>query len=442
MFKFSFRQQVLAGFVVSIILVLVVGILSYNSIRQFEEDNVWVDHTQNVIRSSNNLLQHMIDAETGMRGYGATNNKVFLDPYNEALPRISVDLQSLRDLTQDNLAQQKRIDSLTTYVAAQRIILKNDIDSREAKGLDFMLANRMFFDGKQNMDMIRTLVTRIIDSESSILQVRKQSSQSASNTTVIILIGGSLIFLIIILVLFFYIQTTFDKQKKIEEEIKVANIELGKVLAENEAKNWLLTGTGLLNEKMQGQQSEKELSANILAEVCTYTKAAAGTFYLYNDTKHVLELYASYAFHNPDFLKKTIQLAEGWVGQVARDQKATVVKGKLNDRFDLESSVVKEVLAETFIVPFFFDKKLKGVMEVAYAGELAVTSTDYIRTVANDIGIAINTAQARTIMHDLFEETQQQAEELEAQQEEMRVTNEELMNKTEMLQASEEELRV
>ena len=33
MFKFSFRQQVLAGFVVSIILVLVVGILSYNSIR-------------------------------------------------------------------------------------------------------------------------------------------------------------------------------------------------------------------------------------------------------------------------------------------------------------------------------------------------------------------------------------------------------------------------
>jgi peptidoglycan hydrolase CwlO-like protein len=61
---------------------------------------------------------------------------------------------------------------------------------------------------------------------------------------------------------------------------------------------------------------------------------------------------------------------------------------------------------------------------------------------ANDIGIAVNTAQARTIMHDLFEETQQQAEELEAQQEEMRVTNEELVNKTEMLQASEEELRV
>ncbi|NHA04030.1 response regulator [Mucilaginibacter sp. HC2] len=442
MLKFSFRQQVLAGFVVSIILVLVVGVLSYNSIRKFEDDNRWVDHTQKVIKSANNLLQHMIDAETGMRGYAATGNKVFLEPYNEALPRINVDLQSMRDLTVDNLVQQKRIDSLTTYVTAQRNILKTNIDTREAKGLEFMVANNMLLNGKENMDMIRKLVTHAIDSESSFLNLRKQSSEKASNTAVIIIIGGSFVFLVIILILFFYIQRTFDQQKKIEGEIKVANIELGKVLAENEAKNWLLTGTGLLNEKMQGQQSEKELSGNILAEVCTYTKAAAGTLYLYNETHQRLELYASYAFHNPDFIKKTVQLTEGWLGQVAKNEKAAVVKGKLNEKFDLESSVIKETLTENFIVPFFFDKKLKGVLEVAYAGELPGHSKDYIVAVANDIGIAVNTAQARTIMHDLFEETQQQAEELEAQQEEMRVTNEELMNKTEMLQASEEELRV
>jgi signal transduction histidine kinase len=85
---------------------------------------------------------------------------------------------------------------------------------------------------------------------------------------------------------------------------------------------------------------------------------------------------------------------------------------------------------------------LKGVLEVGFRNEVPEQVKEYILLVANDIGIAVNTSQARTIMHDLFEETQQQAEELEAQQEEMRVTNEELMNKTEMLQASEEELRV
>jgi CheY-like chemotaxis protein/signal transduction histidine kinase/CHASE3 domain sensor protein len=442
MLKFSFRQQVLAGFVVSILLVLVVGILSYTSIRQLEDDNVWVDHTQSVIRSSNHLLQHLIDAETGMRGYGATGKSVFLDPYNEALPRIGVDLQELRDLTKDKLIQQQRIDSLTSLVAAQRIILKTNIDTRESKGLDYMVQTNMFLNGKQNMDQIRSVIAHIMGTENRFLADRKASSEKASNFAIIVIVCGSIIFLIIILVLFFYIQSTFDKQKKIEDEIKVANIELAKVLAENEAKNWLLTGTGTLNEKMQGQQSEKELSQNVLAEVCKYTNAAAGTFYLYEDKEHRLDLYASYAFHNPDLLKKQVKLSEGWLGQVAADEKAAVVKGKLNDRLELSSSIVKELLTETFIIPFFFDKKLKGVMEVAFAGELADKDKGYIVAVANDIGIAVNTAQARTIMHDLFEETQQQAEELEAQQEEMRVTNEELMNKTEMLQASEEELRV
>jgi transcriptional regulator with GAF, ATPase, and Fis domain len=163
---------------------------------------------------------------------------------------------------------------------------------------------------------------------------------------------------------------------------------------------------------------------------------------LFNEQEEVLELYAYYAFHDLGVIKKTVKLSEGWLGQVAKDQKAAIIKGTLNDKLELETSIISQELVEIMIVPFFYDKKLKGVIEMAYQNQLSGNINDYVLATANDIGIAINTAQARTIMHDLFEETQQQAEELEAQQEEMRVTNEELVNKTEMLQASEEELRV
>src|SRR5271163_3249697 len=98
MLRFSFRQQVFAGFTVSVILVLIVGILSYKSIHQLRSDSAMVDHTQKVIKASSNLLQLMVDAETGMRGYVATNNKSFLDPYNQALPRIHSDLELLKSL--------------------------------------------------------------------------------------------------------------------------------------------------------------------------------------------------------------------------------------------------------------------------------------------------------------------------------------------------------
>lgn len=442
MLKLSFRNQVLAGFAISILLVFIVGMLSFNSLKQLKDDTVMVEHTQQVIRTSTNLLQQLIDAETGMRGYGAAHKKPLLEPYTAALPVIASDLSELKVLVADNLTQKKRVENLSLLVNRQIDILKTNIETRDQFGLEYMVQRNMFLNGKKNMDQIRRYISDIIDTENRLLADRKASSSASSTNAMIFIVVGSIIFLVIIIVLFYYIQRTFAEQKKIEEEIKVTNSELEKVLAENEAKNWLLTGTGLLNEKMQGQQSEHELAENILTEVCSYTNASTGTLYLYNEAEEQLEFYASYAFANLDSLKKTIKLGEGWIGQVAKDNKPVAIKGNLNEKLDLESSIINDVLVESFIVPFFFDKKLKGVIEIAYNDKLEKQNREYISIIADDIGIAINTAQARTIMHDLYEETQQQAEELSAQQEEMRVTNEELMNKTEMLEASEEELRV
>jgi signal transduction histidine kinase/DNA-binding response OmpR family regulator/CHASE3 domain sensor protein len=442
MLKFSFRQQVLGGFIMSVLLVLVVGVLSYKSINQLESDTLAVEHTQKVIKISTNLLQLLTDAETAMRGYGATNNKDFLDPYNDALPKIASALEGLKNLIQDNPIQVKRVDSLASNTNRQLAIIKENIEVRPEKGLDFMVQQHMFLRGKFIMDQIRSISERLIDTENQLLALRKANSQAATSRALIVIISGSIIFLIIIIILFFYIQGTFDRQKKIEQEIKITNIELGKVLGENEAKNWLLTGTALLNDKMQGQQSERELAENVLTELCSYTKALAGTFYLFSADNQTLNLCASFAFHNPGAIKKSFNIGEGWIGQVAQGQKSAVIKGKVNSELGLKSSLLQQDLVESFIVPFFFDKELKGIIELAFDEEPEQNTQAFIQSIADDIGIAVNTAQARTIMHNLLSEVQQQAEELEAQQEEMRVTNEELMNKTEELEASEEELRV
>ncbi len=442
MFKLTFRNQVLLGFAISIVLVFVVAVLSYNSINKLEDDNVKVAHTQSVIKTANGLSQALIDAETGMRGYCATGKAQFLDPYNAALPAIDNNLNKIQDLIQDNPIQKKRVETLYQLVGAQVNLLKTNVRVRDDRGLDYMVANNMLLNGKVNMDGIRKIVRQIIDTEESLLASRQQATVDSSSQAIQVIIVGSIVFLVIIILLFYYIQETFNKQKKAESDLMITNDELGKVLKENEAKNWLLTGTGQLNEKMQGQQSERELAENVLSELCLYTKAFSGTFYLYNQDEERLELYATYAFHNPDLAKKTVALGEGILGQVAISKEPVLVEGKVNTKLDLDTSILNNEPVESFVVPFFFDKKIKGVLELAYSGHVDDNCRRYILSTSNDIAIAVNTAQARTIMHDLFEETQQQAEELEAQQEEMRVTNEELLNKTEMLQASEEELRV
>ncbi|MVN91697.1 response regulator [Mucilaginibacter aquatilis] len=442
MLKLNFRTQVLIGFALSIVLVFIVGIFSFRSINQLQDNQKSVEHSQEIVTTSRNVLQNLIDAETGMRGYVATNKLKFLDPYNAALPRISQNLSKLESLVINDADQQGNVNMLFTLTNNQLGLMKTNVEKRDDLGLEYMVAHDMLINGKALMDSIRTTIDEINRVETRSLTIGKAQTTQAAYSTILTITTGSVIFLIIIVVLFFYIQKTFEQQKKIEAEIKDTNTELGQVLAENEQRNWLLTGIGLLNEKMQGQQNEKELAENVLNEVCKYTNALSGTLYLYNENDENLDLYSYYAFHDLGVLKPKIKLSEGWMGQVAQDQKSATIKGNLNDKLKLQTSIIDQELAEILIVPFFFDKKLKGVMEVAFQKEVKEVDKEYILAAADDIGIAINTAQARTIMHDLFEETQQQAEELEAQQEEMRVTNEELLNKTEMLQASEEELRV
>ncbi|OCX53702.1 hypothetical protein BEL04_05250 [Mucilaginibacter sp. PPCGB 2223] len=442
MLKLSFRQQVLTGFGVSIILVFIVAILSYRSIQQLEEDNKWVNHTQQVIDHSTDLLQYLIDAETAMRGYCATGKPAFLEPYNSSVPLVTVGIDSLKKLISDNPLEIKRVDSLHRLINNQLNILKTNIELRPIRGLDFMVQNDMLLRGKSNMDSIRMITGNIVKEEDHLLGIRQDKSYSASARTVFIIVSGSLIFLVIVIVLFFYIQRSFDEQKRIEAEVRRANDALEVVLKENEAKNWLLTGTGKLSELVQGEQSELEIAQKVITEICAYARAQTGTFYLFNPKDNRLDFTAAYAFHNLDMIKKQVKMGEGWLGQAAENGRAQVIKGKLNDKLNLESSLLKQEVYNAIILPFFFDKKLKGAVELAFANDLSPGEEDYLKLSADIIGIAINTAQARTTMQDLFEEVQQQAEELEAQQEELRTTNEELVKKTEMLQSSEEELRV
>lgn len=442
MLKLSFRQQVFAGFAASVVLVLIVGILAYSSIGRLENDSAMVDHSQKVMKTSTDLLQQLVDAETGVRGYIATADTVFLDPYKPAVQFIRMDIEQLHDLVADNPDQAKRADSLATLANSQLSILRNNIAERRTAGLDYMVQNHALLNGKLNMDRIRGLVVEINVADSKTLNAHKEASRSAASEALDIILIGSVVFLVIIIVLFFYIQETFEQQKATEATLKKTNAELEKVLSENRAQNWLLTGVGELNEKMQGEQAEAELADNILTEVCGYTGALTGTFYLFNQDTEEFRLFASYAVNNPDLLAKTTRFSEGWIGQAAKNGKMAIIKGRLNDQIKLKSSLIHENLIESYIVPFFFEKALKGILEIAYDSAPDNAVKEYLSNVADDIGIIINTAQARTLLHDLLAQVQQQAEELASQQEEMRMTNEELLAKTEMLQTSEEELTV
>ena len=58
----------------------------------------WVEHTDIVISNANDGLRLSVDQESGLRGYLISGNAAFLQPYEQARPRIRAAMAGLREM--------------------------------------------------------------------------------------------------------------------------------------------------------------------------------------------------------------------------------------------------------------------------------------------------------------------------------------------------------
>ena len=75
------RRRVQAAMAVAVLLIALMGALSWYMLGQSAQDGDWVAHTYNVSRTLEVTLRHLDDVETGARGFALTGEKQFLQPY-------------------------------------------------------------------------------------------------------------------------------------------------------------------------------------------------------------------------------------------------------------------------------------------------------------------------------------------------------------------------
>ncbi|MBC7565471.1 MAG: response regulator [Pedobacter sp.] len=441
MFKLSFKQQVMTGFGFSLLFVLLSAITSYYSVKNLAEDAKWQSHTSEVINITQKIETQMLNSETSMRGFILTQKKDFLDPYTENVDKIAPTIVELSILVEDNARQLLRIDTLERYakqkIADMQTVLRfNAIGGRES-------ANKMVIGGSgQRIKMLMLGVSnRIIQEEVNLLKIRKANTLKSSTQSTWIVWTSSFIIFCLILFLFSYIKKTFDQQALTEKQIRESNIQLADISADNEQKNWLLSGATKLNEAMQGEQEIDQLATNIITEICNYIGAPVGAIYLLSSKKS-FDLTAGYAYKKAPGAEKGYKTGEGLVGQTALEKRFRLINELPKDYIKVNSGLGNTNPTSLMLLPVIFEKYTIAVVELGLLKEPGPVTIQFLNTISDNVGVAINSAVARVKLRDLFEETQQQAEELESQQEELRTTNEELIYKSEQLQASEEELMV
>ncbi|MFZ6027780.1 MAG: substrate-binding domain-containing protein, partial [Chloroflexota bacterium] len=204
------------------------------------------------------------------------------------------------------------------------------------------------------------------------------------------------------------------------------------------AQIWQTAGQAQLNEKMRGEQDIATLADNVIDQLCQYLDASIGALYTLEDTQ--LKLAGTYAYRRKNRVE-TFEIGEGLAGQAAK-KKRLISMELPEDYLRIASSSLGEVRPRHVVfAPLVYDNQVVGVTEMGTLTHFTEQQLAFLNKAIESIAIAFMTAQARARVNELFAQTRQQAEELQAQEEELRATNEELEAQTESLRASEERLK-
>jgi len=166
-----------ARMLVFFILIIIISLGNYALLEKIYNDTKkqhnLVKHTYEVINKKNNLLSLLVDMETGQRGFIATNDKQYLEPYNKALAIYKIEFNKIKNLTSDNNLQQKRLSDIFLLINKKISELNSTIyynlHNEHSKAIKLVKSNF----GKSIMDSIRYQLDYFEKEEQRLLKQRE-----------------------------------------------------------------------------------------------------------------------------------------------------------------------------------------------------------------------------------------------------------------------------
>ncbi|MCP4220626.1 MAG: response regulator [bacterium] len=186
---------------------------------------------------------------------------------------------------------------------------------------------------------------------------------------------------------------------------------------------WIKDGLAELNNRMQGKLAVREICRNILQFLTSWLNAEVGIFYLLAEDGLLTPIESCGMAKRSD-LTSTFEVGEGIVGKSLKDNQIKRVSDITGDHIRIRTGMGEITPRSIIAVPLIYSEKSLGVIELASMHEFSQLNCDFLESIRRKIAIAVSVAESREKLEELLGRTQQQAEELQAQQEELRVTNE------------------
>ncbi len=194
----SVKRKTTIGFAAALVVMSIVGIASYKSLKQFLADSEWNNHIVQVIDAIENLASELKDAETGARGFVISGKDNYLEPYRAAFGVIGPTASQLRTLTSDNPRQQQRLATLEPLIDKKLSFMQRTIAVRRDEGFEPARLLVVSGEGTRTMDEIRAVLAAMNEEERGLLATRTAAADSDARVSVMVVSAGSFLGVVLV----------------------------------------------------------------------------------------------------------------------------------------------------------------------------------------------------------------------------------------------------
>ncbi len=416
--------KILSLYALLLIIILSISVFTLFSIRSLISTSEWVSHTYHVIGNASNLGKCILNIRDSSQDFFISGHERYLKKYEQYKVEIGKSIIDTKQLVNDNPAQVALLGEISKKLEQLYANLASNInDKKEGTFNPTNAAN--------NDKLIRQIMKKLDDFtkvEKDLLTVRDQQQDFSAWLSQGIFIFGN----IAIILLGIVAVKSFNQQ----------------VSTKGRQQDWLKSGQAELNSLMSGDQNISILVKNVISFLTTYLEAKVGLFYLLqepNSSKEpaFLQMMATYAYTPPVNFIGRVAMGEGLVGEVALKRQAIARNHTSEECTYIECSALSYTIPRhVLIVPILHETTLKGVIEFGAIKPLTNLQQEFLTQALENIGIAVNTAEARTQMQALLEKSQYQSQELKRVNEELQAQTEELRVQQEELSQNNEELKL
>lgn len=223
------------GVVLCLLLLIASSIASYVSIQKQMENRLSLLKSKESISLVKDVLNSLLDAETGIRGYQLIGQENFLEPFNKSLKKYPVLISNKNSL---NLNDKHQIGLIDELMRTYRMMMEGNISLIEKRRKGIVITPTELRKNKTSMDRCRILVQEFVKYEEVQLAIKNKNLSRSSNSTELFIIFSALA--AIIVTFFFYKQLKSDliRRDKLEKDLSYTKAILEETNAVAQVGGW------------------------------------------------------------------------------------------------------------------------------------------------------------------------------------------------------------